>query len=664
MKRRILISGIALAALVAWAPAARAQETRVLGVEFSQFETEEQLALRIDGPPPNFNALPARQDNAVVVELEGAVLEGGDVEAPIARSASLKSYRLVQAAPPPNGLVRLEIEMGRWTPYSVVDKDGLIVVSFAAPNADAIASMQAGVAETATGGAPAFPASGAAAAPAVSVMQSPAASPAAPDEAQPAKYEPLPATPGAAKRRVDRPEDFGLRGGVYDKIVSVSFKDAPLDAFIRTLAAQAELNILFDPNDVKGSVSVELKNVRLGVVLENVLKVNGLAYIPLEDGILRIVRASVVGKTEVELKTEVIVLNWVKSKDLNTTLRPFISPNGQITSNDENNSIIVTDTPPNLENVRQLIAELDVPEKQVMIEMHLVDVLQDFNKAHGANWSLKALELEPLTTVKQLVNGQEVDVIVPKSGSLFDTIGFNSPLQNPVSTMAGASYLTDILGKDFLLDIGIQANNKVDFAQVLANPRVITLNNLEAVIDIQDQIPFIQGEQAQQGGALEPVQRIEYMEAGERITVTPTITANGYVRMQIEVLQDVFRAREGPGALAPPRIDSREATTNVIVRDGSTIALGGLQGHRMIEGREGTPWLMDVPVLRWLFQSKKQNITRSTLYLFVRPTIIPVEASELAEDEKFWFDGVDRNWSVPDEFMDDVHGFWDAGVTP
>jgi len=163
---------------------------------------------------------------------------------------------------------------------------------------------------------------------------------------------------------------------------------------------------------------------------------------------------------------------------------------------------------------------------------------------------------------------------------------------------------------------------------------------------------------------LEPVQRIEYMEAGERITVTPTITANGYVRMQIEVLQDVFRAREGPGALAPPRIDSREATTNVIVRDGSTIALGGLQGHRMIEGREGTPWLMDVPVLRWLFQSKKQNITRSTLYLFVRPTIIPVEASELAEDEKFWFDGVDRNWSVPDEFMDDVHGFWDAGVTP
>ncbi|MCX7013979.1 MAG: hypothetical protein NTW86_15740 [Candidatus Sumerlaeota bacterium] len=500
--------------------------------------------------------------------------------------------------------------------------------------------------------------------------------------------------------RVDKPQDLGLNGGDYDRIVTLDFRDQTIEDVIRLIAAKGKLNILFNPSDLGTQrITMHLESVRLGSALENILRTNKLGWIQEADGILRIVPGAQIGKREIELKTDVVVLNWVKAKDLKDHLRPFLSKDGAIEANEENNSLIVTDTPPSLETVRGLIKKLDEPEKQVLIELHLVDVLQDFAKAHGVNWNTfqtaeEAITqtlnipagvipdpahpgqfipdpLNPAHTVTEIIGKKLIPKLNPISeptGVLtglatpaVDTAGVATPILGAAGSLAlGEAY--SLFGRDYWLDLDIQANASRAHAQVLANPRVITLNNLEAKIRVQEKIPFVQGTTANTTGL--QTTTIEFKDSGEEITVTPTITANGFIRMEIGVKQQIFRGRVGDGPLDPPQIDERETTTNVIVGDGTTIALGGLEGHRTIDGATGVPWLMDTPVFRWFFQKKSASVNKSTLYLFVRPRIVAVEAAELTEQEKFWFDGVQRTWNVPDEYFDDWHGVWDSGVTP
>jgi len=456
------------------------------------------------------------------------------------------------------------------------------------------------------------------------------------------------ATPAAAAtltdtgsvRRVDRPEDFGLKGGTYDQVVTIDVNDKPIDAVIRLIGSKGKINILFNPQQVSGNITLHLENVRLGDALDQILRVNRLAYVQEPGNILRIVPSTQVGQQTVELNTVVIPLNWVKAGDLVATLQPFISTQGQIKANAESNSLVVTDSPPAIDTVRELITKLDQPEKQVMLEMHLVDVSEQFTKAHGITWNVFRPDAEAIS------NGRSLgDAKTP-----MDILGNTTPINNSAFNWSIGDTI-NIFGKKYNLTADIQANATNNAAKVLANPRVITLNNLEAKITIQEQIPYIQGTASTGAGGI-TTEQIVFQPAGQEVAITPTITANGYVRMQINVQQKIFRRRVGSAPLDPPQVDERNATTTAIIQDGKTIVVGGLEGHRMISNREGTPWLMDAPFFRWFFQAKNDTVDKSTLYLFVKPQIIPVSESGLSEREKFWYDGVDREWNMPDEFFD------------
>lgn len=448
------------------------------------------------------------------------------------------------------------------------------------------------------------------------------------------------AAPGTGVRRVDTPQDFGLRGGMFDRPVTLDFNEQDLDNVIRLISSKGRINIIFDPADVSGVVTLHWEDVPLGVALDQILKAYGLGHVREPGNILRIVPAAQLGQLEVELSTEVIVLNWVRAPELVSTLQPFVSETGQIQANNESNSIVITDTPPSIAIIRELVSELDSPEKQVLIEMRLVDVLEDFNKAHGVDWNLFQ---EDEAGVSSALQG-EIPV---------DRLGVFAPINGAFNWQFGKE--VSIFGSDYLLDADIQANSVNDYARVLANPRVITLNNLEAVIRIEEQIPYIQSTTSTGSGGI-TTQQIVFQPAGQEITVTPTITANGYIRMQIKVDQKIFRRRIGSDPLDPPQVDEREATTNVIVSDDTSITLGGLEGHRSLNREEGVPWLKETPFFRWFFQSKNSTIGKSSLYLLVRPKIIPVDGVALTEREKYWFDSVHRSWDVPDEFFDE----WDV----
>jgi type IV pilus assembly protein PilQ len=680
MTKRIALALCLAGAFALAAHASAAEQTRILGVEFSQDDARECLSVRIEGPAPDYDGRARRNEMSALVRFENTDLAGGGLRIPLTRSQFLKSVHLEQVDGDTGPAVLMSLRFDRWATFRIVQKDDRLELvldrPFPAPPLSAATSDSAQVVQGNE-----------------ARVLAEVAGDADQDIAPAARtdvYVPE-AVGDSGALRVDKAEDFGLVGGEYDKIVSLDFRHQRVEDVIRLIAAKGEINILFDPGEVQGEreITLHLANVKLGVALDQILRISSLGFVREEGNILRIVPASRVGIRDVEVDTEVIPLNWVKGDKLVESLRPFISNDGQIQSNAETNSIVVTDTPPNLEMIRELVAELDIPEKQVMVEMHLVDIGEAFKKQHGISWDLFPIDTEdlieeidipgglipdpdnpgqfipdplnPAQIIQNVIGKQYVPSFnklnpagVPFGTTALDNLGFGAPIAG-ATTALGFGKPVGIFGDQYWLDASIQADAQREYAQVLANPRVITLNNMPATIRLEEQIPYMTGIIGP-SGSISTV--IAFRQAGERIEVTPTITANGYVRMEIEVLQQIFRGRVDTGPYDAPKIDEREAQTNVIVRDGATIALGGLEGHRTLELEKGTPWLMDVPVFRWFFKSDSKDMVKTTLYLFVRPKIVPVDASELTEREKFWFDGVDRNWNVPDEYFDDWGSFF------
>ena len=187
--------------------------------------------------------------------------------------------------------------------------------------------------------------------------------------------------------------------------------------------------------------------------------------------------------------------------------------------------------------------------------------------------------------------------------------------------------------------------------EILANPRVTTLNNVPAKINMIERIPYIQASGLTSSGTSVPT--IQFEEAGVDIQVTPIITPNGFIRMNIMLKQMIFRTRVGTGALDPPQIDVRSATTNVIAKDTETVVLGGLRQQRRSEQIDALPWLHRIPLLGWLFKDKAYDQSKTELVLMMTPRIIG-ETASLNEREKYFYDKIDNQWHLPDYFFDDT----------
>jgi len=476
----------------------------------------------------------------------------------------------------------------------------------------------------------------------------------------------------------------------------IDFRDEDLQDVLRLIATKSRLNIIMRPEGVQGKVTLHLENVRLGVALENILRSNDLAYvISGDENIVRIVDAKSVGLEKVETKTEIIQLNWVDAVKLGKTLSELFQGDTKIVPNQETNSLIVTTTPPTLETIRDLIAKADIAERQVLIEARLVDLTIDASRMLGSSlsaWRRDSSRNSPVTrTFIDKVSGRtstEVETITDKISEIIGPIDPLSPpsvtpptrditrtVTNTVGpdtesaveaaadimqstfpvTTGGKGFnwafgeVVSIFGKSFNIAAQIQALEEMKLVEILANPRVVTLSNIPAKISIIERIPYTESVTGVSGAT---TMAVEFEDAGVEISVTPIITANGFVRMNLTTSQKIFRGRVGDGALDPPLIDHRDANTNVIVKGGDTVMIGGLRELRAAESSSSVPWFGDIPVLGWLFKNKQNGDTKTELVLFVTPSII--EKPILTTGEKAWYDRIDTKWHLPDYFFDDV----------
>lgn len=456
-------------------------------------------------------------------------------------------------------------------------------------------------------------------------------------------------------------------------IESLEFSNADLRNVIRIIGERLNINFIFDAGDITGNITLRLRNVRLRDAMDSILKTRKLAIIVDPSGIFRIVPQEQINRSAIETRTEVVQLNWIPASVVAQTMKPFLSSEkeGRLVPNTDANTIIITDVPPQIEVIRKLIEKIDVPQREVMIEARLIDInigaLHDLrtdlsiSKVNGdfQNGPLNHVITSTISSENGVPTTKVEDKVTQLAMPYSDTLGVVNNLLDGVSIKGGMGTLAlgdtlNILGTKYNLNAVFTALETRNVIQVLANPRVSTLNNLAATIDITQKIPYTDAVNDAGG---QTTQKIQFQDAGVKIGVTPNITSNGYVRMSIQLSQKLDRGRAASASAALPLpahiIDERNAITNVIVSSGETAVLGGLRQLNSADRVDGVPWMHRVPLIGWLFKNKSNEQSKTDLLLLMTPSIVTSD-KKLNEKEQKLYNLIDQEWDKPDYMMDDV----------
>ena len=431
-------------------------------------------------------------------------------------------------------------------------------------------------------------------------------------------------------------EDGGGKKFVGQRI-SMDFKDADLSNVFRIIAEVSSLNIV-TTDDVKGKVSLRLVNVPWDQALDIVLKSKGLGA-KQEGNILRIAPLNTLRQEEkarldavkeveklqasLEGVVETIPVNYGKASDLQTKVKELLSEGGKIQIDDRTNTIVVRDIRKNVEQVRSLVATLDTATPQVLIEARIVEIDTSSTRELGVQWG----------GIKQgMVNGfgagvsgmQQMDGTpisgLPISGepNPFLTANYAVNLPAAVGQGAGGGIAFGIFKNSFRFDIILTALEASGKGKVISSPKVVTIDNKEAVIEQGTQIPY---STVSASGT-----NIQFIDATLSLKVTPHITPEGSVIMKMEAKNDSPGAQAGTtGQLV---INKKKATTEVLVRDGETAVIGGILQITRQEQRNAVPWLSKVPFLGYLFRKDTTTSSNRELLIFITPKILKLEATQ------------------------------------
>jgi type IV pilus assembly protein PilQ len=415
--------------------------------------------------------------------------------------------------------------------------------------------------------------------------------------------------------------------------ISVNLKDVDLKDFFRLIHEISGLNVILDPG-VRGTVTLVLDDVPWDQALDIVLQNNGLDR-QLDGNVLRIATVDTIRK-EAEAKraqldavalavpkvTVVRFLSYAHSKDVVPTLKKFISARGEIISDDRTNSIIIEDIPATIPRVDDLIAKLDRKTPEVEIEGRVVAATRNFARDIGTQlgfgWgnSPTAVGGAPAVGSSPISNTTSgTPQYILSSGAAGG--GSSIPLFSNLACCAGSpkSGLSFInADNNYRLDFILTMAESRGLLKILSRPRIVTQNNIQAVVRQGLRIPIVT--QAQLGGP----PTVQYVDAFLRLTVTPQITSEATIFLNVDVentTPDFTRQVQGN-----PTLITQQATTQVLVTDGGTVVIGGVVQTQNQVTVDQVPLLGDIPVLGYLF--KRRNVTTQTqeLIFFITPKII------------------------------------------
>lgn len=398
--------------------------------------------------------------------------------------------------------------------------------------------------------------------------------------------------------------------------ISLDFQDADIANVIRLIADVSGLNIVMG-EDVKGKVTLKLVSVPWDQALEIILKMNNLGQIR-EGNIIRIATLTNIAKQQDEeakaketklqaedLITRIVYVNYGKARDLSEPLKKILSPRGDITIDDRTNSMLVKDIEKNVNQIEGLIKTLDSQTPQVVIEARIVQVAPTFNRSLGIKWGADFRNTSH-GNILGISNSGPLDAF----GSPTSDFAVNLPA---ASNFGGIGFTFGRFTQNPLnLDLRLSAGESQGLTRIISTPKVSVLNNQEAKIEQGESIPF---STVSNNGT-----QTTFVDANLTLLVTPHVSPDGGIIMKVKVSKNAA-GETRPGA-AGPSILKKEATTNILVKDGETTVIGGIYEVTKTDSVSGIPFLMDVPVLGWFFKTTTKREDTSELLVFLTPRIL------------------------------------------
>ena len=412
--------------------------------------------------------------------------------------------------------------------------------------------------------------------------------------------------------------------------ISLDFQQADISNVLRLIAEVSGFNIVIGEG-VKSKVTMKLVSVPWDQALDMILKMNGLGKIR-QGNILWIDTLANIAKQEDEearakdakIKAEDLVdrvfyIRNIQATELMTALRQNLSPRGLMQISQGTNALIVRDTETKMAVLKQLIEGLDLEVPQVQIEARIVQADTIYSRGLGVQWGIQNSDFGPNTFSAV---GNLTGPFAPVAGTGGTTIPrdflVNLPAQVAgLPSVPGIGYTFGKLAPGFALDLRLSAGELLGLAKIIAAPKITTLDKREAKISQGESIPF-------QTTSLQGTQTT-FVDANLELNVTPQITSRDPKEMGKQIMMRVRATRNAVGARsnpAGPSIDRREANTQVIVRDGETMVIGGVFIDTQNNNVNGVPYLSRIPVLGWLFKNKAESISKQELLIFLTPSIV------------------------------------------
>ncbi len=414
--------------------------------------------------------------------------------------------------------------------------------------------------------------------------------------------------------------------------ISLSFQSVDIRSLLQIIADVAGTNMVVS-DTVSGDIAMRLQNVPWDQALDIILRTKGLGM-RRQGNVMMVAPVAEIAtreKAELEaqiqavqlapLRSEIIQVNYAKAADLKALITSekssLLSDRGRISVDDRTNTLIVLETRDRLADIRELIGRLDIPVRQVLIESRIVIANDDYSKELGARFGVSSVgsvgnnivstsgsAASTDQTVTQVVSGTPTSQLTPPSAP--GRYNVNLPVANPAGSLALA-----ILNSHYLVDMELSAMQTEGRGEVISTPRVITANGKKALIEQGQDVPYSSANGLSGSN-------VQFKKAVLSLDVTPQITPDNRVLMDLEVRNDSI----GQIYQGNPAIDTKRVTTQVLIKTGETVVLGGVYQQTNSKTASKVPLLGDIPLLGALFRHDLTNATKRELLIFITPKIL------------------------------------------
>jgi type IV pilus assembly protein PilQ len=421
--------------------------------------------------------------------------------------------------------------------------------------------------------------------------------------------------------------------------LSLDFKDADIKNVFRLLAEVSGKNIVVT-DDVNRKVTIRLVEVPWDQAMDILIQTHGLG---MEEAgnVIRISTTSRLksdkdalaaskksGEASEELQTAYLTVNYARvirgaddkdggDKDLVDKVKTVLSARGTVVADQRTNTLIVRDIRKGIEEAQSFLAKLDTRTPQILIESNLIETTPSFSRALG-------VELDFLRggamVDSRFIAGE------PYSGSL---TSFEPGKPTTLNQGFRLGIVQDRLGPFRNLNLVLSAAEAEGNIRIVSRPSIVTLNNVESTIESSETIR-VKTAAATVGES----GSIQTFKAGVILTVTPQVSADGFILLKISVKNSAFDFTNDVDGI--PRETAREAKANVLVRDGETVVIGGIMKDTTSSSETGVPYLRQIPILGWLFKKNSSEKNLDEMVVFITPRIIDAGAEDRPTAEQMW----------------------------